>query len=232
MVPWYLTNPKLLESIETEVERDFPGLRVLIIDNKVIIQGRLDIFCDSAHYDSYGVCVKLGDNHPIDLPQVFEKENRLPKTMDRHFYQDDKSACLFVPFERGIFWPDTRSISQFIGGPVNAFFYSQSFFDRNGHYPFGDRAHGLPGVLQSVKEIFDLKTNRQAISIMDVIHRDEIKGHWPCPCGAEKIFRKCHSNKVAELKRANPGNFAGFVMYLVADAVQNRPTEFRQLLAA
>jgi hypothetical protein len=231
IVPWFLTDPTLLESIEAEVERDFPGLRVLIIDSKVFIQGRLDVFCDSAYYDSYGISIKLSDNHPIDLPQVFETENRLPKTMDRHFYQDNKSACLFVPFERGIFWSNPRSISQFIGGAVNAFFYSQSFFDRNGHYPFGDRAHGLPGVLESTKELFDLNTNRQAILIMDAIQRDDTKGHWLCPCGSEKIFRKCHRNRVTELKRTNPVNYAAFVMYLVADTAQKYPVEFRKLLA-
>ena len=200
MIPWYVKDPSLLASIENEIENNFSGLRVLNIENKIFINGRFDVYYDNSFYDRYGIKVELADNHPIDMPRVFETENRLSKTLNRHFNADE-SACLFVPFERLLYWPDSRSISQFLGGPVNSYFYSQSFYTNNGRYPFGDRSHDLAGILESVQELCGVSTNNQALAIIKLLSQNDIKGHWACPCGSNEKIKNCHGTKIFKLQK-------------------------------
>ena len=142
---WWEDDPDLLYQIENDVESKFDGLRTVIVGGTVFINGRFDVFEDELHYDSYSISVKLTNNHPKSMPAVFETGGRIPKTSKRHL-NEDGSACLFVPFERKLYSPDARSIGQFLGGPVNAYFYSQSYFERHKRYPFGERNHGIFGI--------------------------------------------------------------------------------------
>lgn len=228
---WHLNDPELLISIENEVERDFSALRVVNINNKIHIRGRFDVYNDSVLYDSYGIDVVFAENHPEEMPQVFETENRLPKTLDRHFY-GDKSACLFVPLERFKFWPDPRSISQFLGGPVNAFFYSQSFFDREGRWPFGERSHNFNGILESIKELCDLQTNREALIVINMLKQNRFPRQGECFCGKNHKFRHCHRSKVIHLSKSMPANYILFVDLLVREIYVKEPHRFQLLVAS
>lgn len=197
---WFEKDPELLKVIEQEVEDNFPGLIVFRLGNKIVIKGRLDVYFDQTLYDTYGVYIELADNHPYSTPSVYETDGRLPKTLDRHFHGDDKSACLFVPFEKKLYWKNLRSIAEFIGGPVNAFFYAQSFYDKNNYFPYGDRSHDLKGVIESIKEHGKIENTEQVLSFLEFLRTSSIKGHLECPCGSGKKNKNCHQVELIHLK--------------------------------
>jgi len=199
MSKWYVENPTFLKEIEVEVENNFSSLRVILNDQKIFIRGRLDVYEQDILYDTYGISIELSDDHPKTLPRVYETGGRIPQKAKRHI-NEDGSACLFVPFERKIFWPNPRSIGAFIGGPVNAYFYSQSFFKKNGSYPFGERSHGIWGVFESVRDLSGMNNLGQALTVIDLLRKNELKGHWPCPCQSSLLLRQCHLEKIKLLK--------------------------------
>ncbi len=198
---WYFEDPLLLASIEDEIENNFPGLRLLVLNKKVVIQGRFDVYYQDNFYDRYSIKIELADNHPISLPQVFETGGRVPTTAARHVYEEGGYACLFVPFERFKYWPDCRSMSSFLGGPVNSYFYSQSFYDQHGYYPFGERSHNLSGVIESIKDISNMDSNLKVVSTLDLISKNNLKGHWDCPCFSGLSLKNCHLSEVVKLKQ-------------------------------
>ncbi len=198
---WYVEDPLLLASIEDEIESNFSGLRLFILNQKVFIQGRFDVYHQDNFYDRYSIRIELADNHPISLPQVFEIGGRVPTTAARHVYEEGGYACLFVPFERFKYWPDSRNMSSFLGGPVNSYFYSQSFYDQHGYYPFGERSHNLSGVIESIKDISGMNSSSKVYAAIDLISKTQMKGHWDCPCNSGKNLKNCHFGTLADLKR-------------------------------
>lgn len=199
MTPWYLRSPGLLKLIEDEVDLNFPGLRVVVHEGKVVIKGRLDVFFEGALYDTYNISMHLAEDHPKSLPLVFEEGGRIPRIPDRHV-NDDGSACLFVFFERKKFWRNENSIKELIGAPINAYFYAQTFYARNGYYPYGERGHGVIGILEAIAEHMEFESISYIIQTLNVLEREEIKGHWLCPCGSGKATRLCHAGKLYLLK--------------------------------
>lgn len=227
MTPWYLRNPELLQSIEDEIDCSFPGLRLVIHDGKVIVRGRLDVFYEGAIYDSYNICIHLSDDHPISLPLVFEEGGRIPRIPARHV-NDDGTACLFVFFERKKFWTDANSIKELIGGPINAYFYAQTYYEREGCYPYGERGHGLIGILEAIAEHMGFDSIRGITKTIEILEHDEIKGHWLCPCGNGSVIRSCHAKELSLLKGWISSEDAKAIRILLNQAIRKMSEKAHQ----
>ncbi|MFV8256650.1 hypothetical protein ACNQKP_02525 [Bdellovibrio bacteriovorus] len=199
-IAWYDRDPALLRGYEEEIEHSFPGLRLVLHEGKVIAKGRFDVYADGKIYDSYSISIHFLDGHPQSLPLVFEEGGKIPKIADRHV-NIDGSACLFVFFERKKYWSNPRSLTQFLGGAVNAYFYSQSYYSKNGTYPFGERNHDVLGVLEAIQEHSGVESLEHAVKVVRLLEHKELKGHWSCPCGRGKALRECHGPYISELKK-------------------------------
>jgi len=133
------------------------------------------------------------------VPTVREIGGRIPRVADRHT-ESNGDACLFIPEEAAVHFPSGSTLLAFLQGPVNSFFVSQLHFEEFGTWPFGEWGHGTEGTL----EFYALKTGfsepRIILAFIDYLKRDELKGHWPCPCGSGEILRRCHRDKVTALR--------------------------------
>lgn len=199
---WYESDNSLLTHLEAEIEKDFPGLRVVNHSGKIVVKGRFDVFTEEGICDSYAIEVVLSDDHPVTMPRVFETGRRIPRIAARHIYPKTGNACLFVPFERKEYWPDERSISQLLGGAVNSYFYCQSVFEREGHFPFGERSHDLLGILESIQERAAMPNLSQTPAVIEILTKPQIKGHWLCPCASGLVIRNCkHELALRNLSR-------------------------------
>jgi hypothetical protein len=79
---------------------------------------------------------------------------------------------------------------------VHNFFLSQSVFEKTGNWPFGERAHGNAGKMEFYRELFSAQNDDEAKFCLACLAHPKIRGHWPCPCGSKKKFRKCHGEKI------------------------------------
>lgn len=199
-LPWHLTDPESFARMRAEVEAAYPDLRLSIQDECVFIQGSFPIKEDGAALDRYSIEVRVPQDFPKDLPVLREVGGRIPWDADRHV-NINGDACLLVPDERWRHFPEGRTLRDFLDGPVRSFLIGQSVYDRTGKWPFGQRSHGRAGILEAYAEMLNISPDRETIrAFLDLISRREVKGHWPCPCGAGKILRKCHGARVWVLR--------------------------------
>jgi hypothetical protein len=149
--------------------------------------------------DRYTIEVELLPDYPKSIPLVREVDGRIPRIASRHINADG-TACLFVPDERWRHYPESASIVDFIGGPVHQFFLGQSYFEITGQWLFGQRSHGIVGLLEYYAEILETKKFKVIYNFISYLSKPQIKGHWPCYCQSGKRLRNCHLKKVFEYR--------------------------------
>ena len=93
------------------------------------------------------------------------------------------------------------SFENFISGPLRNFFLSQAYFEKYNRWPFGERAHGSAGIVESASRLVGSRLSpMQAKAYLRVIAAPKLKGRWACPCGSGSQLKKCHIDKVLKLK--------------------------------
>ncbi|MEO8217971.1 MAG: SEC-C domain-containing protein [Acidobacteriota bacterium] len=181
-----------------EVRRAFPQLH-FFADANVIIRGGFPVTLSGKVIDRFQLEIILSTRYPEEVPTVREIGGRIPRIADRHT-ESNGDACLFIPEEAAVHFPPGSTLLAFLQGPVNSFFVSQLYFEEFGAWPFGEWGHGTKGTLEFYARRIGFSEPRIIFSFIDYLTREEVKGHWPCPCGSGKMLRKCHRDKVMELR--------------------------------
>lgn len=205
MNPWYIANPALFQKFKSILEQEHQGLSIYIENKTVYVRGSLYIYNEEMReIDRYLIEIKIPHDYPKSIPLVREIEGRLPKIKDRHFNESNdefnKTACLFLPEERYKYYPKGSSIIDFINGPVNSFFLSQTNFDLTGQWLYGQRGHGLNGIIEFYCEELGTKNIQVIIKFIEYLSKKELKGHWDCYCGSNKKIRQCHFHKLIDFR--------------------------------
>ena len=74
---------------------------------------------------------------------------------------------------------------------VEPYFFSYEYYQRFGCFPFGERSHGIEGILQSFGDVFQETDNIKVCKILMFIYSDRYRDHLPCPCGSGKKYKNC-----------------------------------------
>ncbi len=195
-LPWWIIKKELYKQVIKDVSQ-YHGLRYCIEYNKFIICGAWPVYggpIRKVHLEDFLIKIVFPNNYPDDLPKIYETGNRIKtKNADTHFYIDG-SACLFFPTERYLHFPKGKvfQLKNFLDGPVNSFFFSQLHYICHKKWPFGQRSHDIAGLLEFYGENLSIPCNQKSVlEALSYLLKPQIKGHWPCPCGSDKI-RKCH----------------------------------------
>lgn len=215
---WWERAPELLEQIECEIAVH-PLLRLHWGADGPIIKGQLLLDQSGVVFDRYGVRIIFPKNYPDDLPIVYETQDRIPRIEERHVNKRG-DACLMIPEDWQLNEND-RSFHAFIMGPVRNFFLSQTYFEEHGCFPFGERPHGLKGLIQAYSEHLgvdpDLGTIRAWLACLTP---GKMKGHWTCPCGSRERLRDCCSDRIANLRQRIPPSLAASMRYRLQEHVR------------
>ncbi|MCW3491338.1 SEC-C domain-containing protein [Dethiobacter alkaliphilus] len=75
---------------------------------------------------------------------------------------------------------------------VEIYYFSYEYYKRFGIFPFGERTHGSLGIVQTYQDFLKAKDEVEAYKLMHFIKNRVYRGHHLCPCGSEKMLRKCH----------------------------------------
>lgn len=182
---------------------------VSIDDGKVTLTGILFLRDrEGKEIDHYRIRIVCPDNYPEVEPIVFEIAGRIPKIADRHFYPIDTNACLFLIDERYKYYTSSTTIANFIQQIVEPFFLSQTHYELTGKWLFGDRRHGVYGIVDFYEEV--LRTNDLNVisKFLYSLSEDKVKGHWNCFCGSNRKMRTCHYDLVKEFRNNIPKGVA------------------------
>jgi hypothetical protein len=203
--PWHEARPDLVSEIQEVLRTDYPDLYFLLEGQTAKICGSFPIADDAGAIDRFAIAVTFPDTFPDDLPAVRETGGRIPHIADRHV-NTNGTACLLVPEEWFVISPD-RSFRAFMAGPVRNYFLGQALVELGKPWPFGERQHGLPGLIDTYAELLGV-TDTVLVEYLFYLEKLTVKGHWQCPCGSGAVLRRCHLTKVRELQKRIPPHIA------------------------
>ena len=121
------------------------------------------------------------------LPYVFDIGNAIDSNYN-HQYKDGP-LCLETDFAIRIRFVDGLNLVSWMQEFVEPYFFSYEYYQRFGCFPFGERSHGIEGILQSFGDVFQETDNIKVCKILMFIYSDRYRGHLPCPCGSGKNIR-------------------------------------------
>jgi len=200
---WYKANPSLLAKMKTDVEKEYPDLRVLEKDNTIFVVGTFPLVFEGLTVDRYEIELRLPPDFPDSIPVVRETGGKIPWKYDRHVNPDNGEACPIVP-EEWLLSPDHDSLVNFLDCPLRNFFMGQSLVEQGDPWPFGGRSHGIDGLFEAYGELLGTTDRGATFRYLTCLSNNRIKGHWECPCGSKKKLRNCHLDDVCTLKTKVP----------------------------
>lgn len=200
---WQERNPALYNRTLAEVKSKYPTLHFQIRDRIVLVVGSFPIADDKGVVDSFEVEIQLPPNFPKQLPTVRETRERIPRTLDRHMLKDGV-ACLFVREDWWASHPDSYTLLEFLDGPVRTYFVEQSMVELGMGWPFGERSHGVRGILECYQELTGAQTLEIASAFLALLAEKRIDGRRKCPCGSGYMLRHCHLPVLLELRSKIP----------------------------
>jgi hypothetical protein len=141
------------------------------------------------------------DFKATSLPKLFV--HGVPHTLDRHFYQDDFSACLCSPLQHQEFLLPEFQFKRFFNELVVPFLYGQVFLSAYEKWPWEEFAHGATGLLEAYalsngrrmtqKCVGFLAQDRNWLRIKSILlHESQVDANLPCLCRSGQIMGRCH----------------------------------------
>lgn len=202
-IVWFEEDPALYAETQAETTSVYPHLHFFIQRRVVFVAGSFPLIHDNIEIDRYQIEIELPDNYPGGIPRVREIGRRIPITADRHMYNDG-TACLFVIEDWLITNPNGTNLLTFLNGPVRNFFIGQSLVEAGEEWPFGQRSHGIEGILECYAELVGSDSLRVAYKYLEILSKKKIKGHWWCPCGSGSKIRDCHKQIIEDMRQRIP----------------------------
>jgi hypothetical protein len=189
----------LLSDVRKAVAKHQPELEITTKGNIIVLEGTFVVSGPLGPFDTYQILVGIHKDFPDEEPVVFEIGNRIPKTLDRHVFPKRGNCCLGVWEEWLLTAPDHR-FETFLAGIMDSYFFSQTYFENKGVWPIGERSHGLKGVIESFSELLGVECDTNiVVGYLCLLSKEQIKGHYRCPCGSGQRLRKCHGERIRKL---------------------------------
>ena len=197
----------LVAAVETATKEHQPYLEISACEPVTIVEGIFVLSGPEGPFDQFEVRIEVGPKYPSSEPRVFETAGRIPRTIERHVY-DDGSCCLVV-WEQWLAVAKDTSFSSFLEGPLKQFLLSQVIFEQTKKWRFGERPHGTAGMIEAYAEILGVKPKKtEILSRLELLAHPWPKGHWLCPCGSGRIIRKCPREELWSLHQRIPPGLA------------------------
>jgi hypothetical protein len=204
---WYDENPELLEELRKRVAREYSDLAFYRDEDELFIRGVFPVSYNEEILEKYEIEI-LVPKDKEEVPLVWETGGRIPRHEDNHVNPLGGELCLFVPDEAWIHYPPGSDILDLLKGPVRNFFIGVSLHLRGQPWPFGERSHGVPGIVESYADVLGTTDTGSIRRYLDLLSRANIKGHWTCPCGSGEKIRKCHGELIRDLHSKIPAKVA------------------------
>ncbi|WP_446831962.1 hypothetical protein [Candidatus Foliamicus sp.] len=151
--------------------------------------------------DSFDVELAIPNDLPDTLPCVRETGGRIGT--DYEHRNPDGTLCLAVPVAQRCVFLEEPSLLGFVNRLVIPYLYDFCFFEKYGHHPFGEAAHGDEGILSHYLDALDLDGDLDALRVICFLFEHGYRGHHDCPCGSGRRVRACHGPALLTLHKAH-----------------------------
>lgn len=182
------------------MQKAYPDLCAKETKNGYLISGQFILnseFSEIPLYDEYFIEMNLSYNFPDVIPTVREIAGNVPEDFE-HIYENEE-LCLGAACDLYDFLDHHPFVVDFLNGPVTSYFYTSSFFKRYKTVPYGERSHGIEGIIEAYLERYQLTEINQLVMLLAYVAGIyKYRGHLPCPCNSGKKFRNCHGQIVIQ----------------------------------
>lgn len=188
------------ESVLHQIEKLFEIQSELHIEveseTEVELTGKIFVNCASKGYvlsDNYSVQIVI-PLYSDKLPYVIDTGNHIAKDYPHRYGNGE--LCLETDTSIRIRFLDGFSLVAWMQEFVEPYYFSYEFFQRYGEFPFGERGHGIKGIIETYQDLFQEKDPIRIVNLMRSICEHSYRGHLLCPCGSERKLRLCHGPMV------------------------------------
>jgi len=199
--PKELLNEKAVR-LQRDLATKFPDLTVSCAGSKIYIRGSFPVMHEGKVLDRYQIEIGWSDSD-TEAPVLCETDGQIPWIADRHMSIGGK-ACLFVPEEWLMQPRDRRTVIHYLDGPVRNYFLWQGLFERGHAPPWGERSHGVRGLLEAYGDLVGVNDEKAVRTSLEYLAKKKIKTHWPCLCGSGSQLRDCHIEHLRNIQRKVP----------------------------
>lgn len=185
------------------VLREYPTLSYRIDEDAglVYLEGTLVYRSACGIPTEVPVRVDFPRDYPHYEPRALDVAGLFEHSLDRHFATDDGQCCLWLPPKSRWDASDPDTLLTFLDEVV-VFFHRQLVYDAGGQveWPGPQYGHRIDGYEQWITEEFN---DAQALRIFIPILKAHLKigRNDKCPCGSGRKFKKCHNEKVEQIRR-------------------------------
>jgi hypothetical protein len=146
--------------------------------------------------DAFDLEIEIPVAFPREVPLVTEIAGRIPREADYHVNTSDNTLCLGSPLRLRQLLAEDPTLTGFASKCLVPYLFAQSRkLAGGGDYPFGELAHGLPGMLDDYVALFGVKDFRQAVEALRLLGTKKRRANkLRCPCGCKKRLGRCRFN--------------------------------------
>lgn len=139
---------------------------------------------------------------PFEFPNKLPIVRDIEKKIDSKFHKNaDDVLCLACDTEMFLDLKSRKNVTicDFIERYLLPYLYSYTYYKKYGKVPFGDRSHGIQGILEFYRDYFELENMEIVYQFLEYMALKKYRGHNLCLCGSKKKLRNCHGIKVITL---------------------------------
>jgi hypothetical protein len=184
----------------TEFLQEYPRMAVRPSNGtSLVLRGRLAFTAHSDEHgkisDEYSLSVEVARDFPESIPRVTETQRKIPRNGEYHINSDD-TLCLGSPLRLLLQLSSVPTLVGFAEKCLIPHLFAISHkLRRGGPLPFGELAHGLPGILIDYMDLFKLEKPEQAFRAIQLLGLKKRRANkHACPCGCKRRLGKCQFN--------------------------------------
>ena len=139
----------------------------------------------------YALTIAFPSRYPHAIPSVTETAHLIERHEDFHTYKDG-SFCLGSDIRIRAIISESPRLTDFAEKVLNPFLYSVSYKILYGEFPYGDLAHGEPGLVDDYEQFFSVRGKRAVLDVLNALgRRKRVANKLPCPCTCRRRLGKC-----------------------------------------
>ena len=145
---------------------------------------------------TYLVRIDIPWSFPDRVPEVRELAGRVPA----EFHKDPEGTlCLASPIDLKLNLLKNPSVKEFVDEFVVSYFLSFQTWEATGELPFGERSHGLNGIVEGLADWLGCAADMYVVRRL--LNRLCFSGGQAglCPCTSGESFRACHGRRLADI---------------------------------
>lgn len=159
---WYKFAKEYTKKIEGYFKENFKYYTIFEEDEKLNIIFMFEIKFEEVISKKYIFKIIFPELYPIEMPEIYELTNEIPRNIDRHIFRNGK-LCIMHQNEIKDFFPDKEiKINILIGKCLYDYLRNQIYFEFFGKWINGDYSHIYPySVMQYFSNYYQIDNMKE-----------------------------------------------------------------------